>query len=141
MTYGTTEQFLHYFGLRSLDDLPAADELRRWTAPPSAGATPELGLATSPPAPLTTTTGNGSAPTNTEHNPSLTSPPVEVPPAPPGQPDQPPSTPTAHGPTWPAGQGPCPPLRHRTTVAPSPGQSLTSPHLQTSRPGPTPIPI
>lgn len=99
MTYGTTEQFLHYFGLRSLDDLPAADELRRWTAPPSAAATPELGLATPPPAPLTTTTGNGSAPTNTEHNPSLTSPPVEVPPAPPGQPDQPPSTPTAHGPT------------------------------------------
>src|ERR1043166_3216676 len=28
MTYGTTSQFLEYFGLRSLEDLPAADELR-----------------------------------------------------------------------------------------------------------------
>ena len=29
MTYGTTSLFLEYFGLSSLDDLPAADELRR----------------------------------------------------------------------------------------------------------------
>jgi segregation and condensation protein B len=29
MTYGTTAQFLEYFGLGSLEDLPAADELRR----------------------------------------------------------------------------------------------------------------
>ena len=29
MTYGTTALFLEYFGLRSLEDLPAADELRR----------------------------------------------------------------------------------------------------------------
>src|SRR5439155_1542444 len=29
MTYGTTSLFLEYFGLHSLDDLPAADELRR----------------------------------------------------------------------------------------------------------------
>ena len=29
MTYGTTAVFLEYFGLRSLEDLPAADELRR----------------------------------------------------------------------------------------------------------------
>src|SRR6187399_901438 len=28
-TYGTTQQFLEYFGLGSLEDLPAADELRR----------------------------------------------------------------------------------------------------------------
>src|SRR6185503_12515783 len=28
-TYGTTNVFLEYFGIRSLDDLPAADELRR----------------------------------------------------------------------------------------------------------------
>jgi len=28
-TYGTTTQFLEYFGLGSLEDLPAADELRR----------------------------------------------------------------------------------------------------------------
>lgn len=29
MTYGTTPQFLEYFGLRSLEQLPASDELRR----------------------------------------------------------------------------------------------------------------
>ena len=29
MTYGTTAAFLEYFGLRALEDLPAADELRR----------------------------------------------------------------------------------------------------------------
>src|SRR5438094_10134917 len=29
MTYGTTPLFLEYFGLRSLEELPAADELRR----------------------------------------------------------------------------------------------------------------
>src|SRR3954447_4009995 len=29
MTYGTTPLFMEYFGLRNLDDLPAADELRR----------------------------------------------------------------------------------------------------------------
>ena len=29
MTYGTTPVFLEYFGLRSLEELPAADELRR----------------------------------------------------------------------------------------------------------------
>src|SRR4029077_10261281 len=29
MTHGTTALFLEYFGLRSLEDLPAADELRR----------------------------------------------------------------------------------------------------------------
>src|SRR5271166_4136169 len=29
MTFGTTPIFLEYFGLRSLEDLPAADELRR----------------------------------------------------------------------------------------------------------------
>jgi segregation and condensation protein B len=29
MTYATTPLFLEYFGLRNLDELPAADELRR----------------------------------------------------------------------------------------------------------------
>src|ERR1700758_4824186 len=29
MTFGTTPAFLEYFGLRALEDLPAADELRR----------------------------------------------------------------------------------------------------------------
>lgn len=47
--YGTTPLFLEYFGLRSLADLPAADELRQLdlkkAAPP--------GLATAAPEPLT----------------------------------------------------------------------------------------
>jgi segregation and condensation protein B len=50
VTYGTTALFLEYFGLRALEDLPAADELRRIpverpeqlvTADPSAARTPE----------------------------------------------------------------------------------------------------
>lgn len=48
--YGTTALFLEYFGLRSLDEMPAADELRRIPVekPPLATAT-EPGLATAPP--------------------------------------------------------------------------------------------
>lgn len=48
--YGTTQLFLEYFGLRSLDDLPAADELRRIPVerPPSL-LTVDPGLATTPP--------------------------------------------------------------------------------------------
>jgi segregation and condensation protein B len=50
MTYGTTSGFLEYFGLRSLDDLPAADELRRIVVQkPDALVTAEPGLATIPP--------------------------------------------------------------------------------------------
>jgi len=53
-TYGTTGQFLEYFGLRALEDLPAADELRRIPLQrPGALATAEPGLATPPPAQLT----------------------------------------------------------------------------------------
>ena len=48
--YSTTPHFLEYFGLRSLEDLPAADELRRISVerPPSP-VTAEPGLATVPP--------------------------------------------------------------------------------------------
>ena len=48
--YGTTALFLEYFGLRSLEEMPAADELRRLPVekPPLATAT-EPGLATAPP--------------------------------------------------------------------------------------------
>lgn len=53
MTYGTTEAFLEYFGLRSLEDLPAADELRRWTPPGPAAANSEP-----PPAASDTTTSS-----------------------------------------------------------------------------------
>jgi segregation and condensation protein B len=50
MTYGTTGLFLEYFGLRSLEDLPAADELRRVVIQkPESLATAEPGLATVPP--------------------------------------------------------------------------------------------
>jgi len=50
MTYGTTPLFLEYFGLRSLEDLPAADELRRIPIQkPEALVTADPGLATVPP--------------------------------------------------------------------------------------------
>jgi segregation and condensation protein B len=48
--YSTTPFFLEYFGLRSLEDLPAADELRRIPVErPPAPVTAEAGLATVPP--------------------------------------------------------------------------------------------
>src|SRR5881296_2391141 len=50
MTYGTTPLFLEYFGLRSLAELPAADELRRIpAAKPESLLTVDPGLATAPP--------------------------------------------------------------------------------------------
>src|SRR4051812_9430389 len=50
MTYGTTGSFLEYFGLRSLEELPAADELRRIVVQkPEALVTADPGLATVPP--------------------------------------------------------------------------------------------
>jgi segregation and condensation protein B len=50
MTYGTTVLFLEYFGLRNLDELPAADELRRVVVQkPEALITADPGLATVPP--------------------------------------------------------------------------------------------
>ncbi|MRR38571.1 SMC-Scp complex subunit ScpB [bacterium] len=54
MTYATTSIFLEYFGLKSLDGLPAADELRRIPIQkPEALATVDPGLATAPPDQLT----------------------------------------------------------------------------------------
>jgi segregation and condensation protein B len=54
MTYGTTPLFLEYFGLRALEDLPAADELRRIpVTKPETLATADPGLATTPPDQLT----------------------------------------------------------------------------------------
>jgi segregation and condensation protein B len=50
MTYGTTPLFLEYFGLRALEDLPAADELRRIpVTKPETLTTADPGLATTPP--------------------------------------------------------------------------------------------
>ena len=54
ITYGTTSGFLEYFGIKSLDDLPAADELRRIVVQkPEALLTVDPGLATAPPEQLT----------------------------------------------------------------------------------------
>lgn len=53
MMYATTNLFLEYFGLRSLDELPAADELRRIPVEkPEALLTVEEGMATAAPADL-----------------------------------------------------------------------------------------
>jgi segregation and condensation protein B len=50
MTYGTTVLFLEYFGLRNLEELPAADELRRIPVTrPEALLTADHGLATAAP--------------------------------------------------------------------------------------------
>ena len=50
MTYGTTGLFLEYFGLRGLEDLPAADELRRIPVTrPESLLTADHGLATAAP--------------------------------------------------------------------------------------------
>jgi len=55
MTYATTSLFLKYFGLASLDNLPAADELRRIVVQkPETLLTVEPGLATAPPEQLQT---------------------------------------------------------------------------------------
>ncbi|MFO1476099.1 MAG: SMC-Scp complex subunit ScpB [Verrucomicrobiota bacterium] len=62
-TYGTTQAFLEYFGLRSLEDLPAADELRKIVVEKPPGlATVDPGLATTPPEQLTLEQAEGQAP-------------------------------------------------------------------------------
>jgi segregation and condensation protein B len=69
MTYGTTPVFLEYFGLRSLEELPAADELRRIVVQkPEALATVDPGLATVPPEQLSlgATSGETAASTQPE---------------------------------------------------------------------------
>lgn len=64
MTYGTTASFLEYFGLRSLEDLPAADELRRIPiVKPESLVTADPGLATVPPDQLQLTEQPASAST------------------------------------------------------------------------------
>ncbi len=50
MNYGTTNAFLEYFGLKNLDDLPEAEELRRMPVEkPATLLTVDPGLATAPP--------------------------------------------------------------------------------------------
>ena len=54
-TFGTTAVFLEYFGLRNLEELPAADELRRIpVTKPESLLTVDPGLATAPPEQLAT---------------------------------------------------------------------------------------
>lgn len=54
MTYGTTNAFLEYFGLKNLDDLPEAEELRRMPVEkPATLLTVDPGLATAPPEEIT----------------------------------------------------------------------------------------
>jgi segregation and condensation protein B len=58
--YGTTPLFLEYFGLRALDDLPAADELRKIVVEkPPAPLTADPGLATTPPEQLSLAEAEG----------------------------------------------------------------------------------
>src|SRR5581483_2509442 len=76
MTYGTTALFLEYFGVRSLEELPAADELRRIpVTKPEGPVTVDPGLATAPPDQLqlpaaeTPAATPTEAPANAEANP------------------------------------------------------------------------
>ena len=63
MTYGTTGMFLEYFGLRALEDLPAADELRRIPVTrPESLLTADPGLATVAPEQLSLAEVEGTAP-------------------------------------------------------------------------------
>lgn len=85
-TYGTTALFLDYFGLRSLEDLPAADELRRLPVQkPPALLTAEPGLATAPPGDL------AAAPPTQGTLPLDAAAPIQ----PPAAPSEPPSIPPA----------------------------------------------
>ena len=62
-TYGTTPRFLEYFGLRNLEGLPAADELRRLIVDkPESLLTVDPGLATAPPAELADVEPQGKLP-------------------------------------------------------------------------------
>jgi segregation and condensation protein B len=61
--YGTTPLFLEYLGLKSLEDLPAADELRRIVVEkPPAPVTADAGLATNPPEQLQMSEGGEQKP-------------------------------------------------------------------------------
>ena len=60
-TFGTTSLFLEYFGLKNLEELPAADDLRRIPVnKPESLLTVDPGLATAPPEQLATAPVEGS---------------------------------------------------------------------------------
>jgi segregation and condensation protein B len=73
MNYGTTAVFLEYFGLRSLEDLPVSDELRRIVVQkPEALVTAEPGLATVAPGELAQAADAESKQEKTEKPPEAT---------------------------------------------------------------------
>jgi segregation and condensation protein B len=70
--YSTTPLFLEYFGLASLEGLPAADELRKIVVEkPPAPVTVDAGLATNPPEPLKVAEGAAAAPGPSGGHPEL----------------------------------------------------------------------
>jgi segregation and condensation protein B len=73
--YGTTPLFLEYFGLRHLEEMPAADELRRIPVEKPPLATAEPGLATVPPEQL------AASPTPEQSADAPLTPPAEEPPS------------------------------------------------------------
>lgn len=86
--YGTTPAFLEYFGLRGLEDLPAADELRKIPVKkPEALLTVEPGLATAPPEQLALqeVTGRETAPPEAATTEPRATSPAEPPTEPPAR--------------------------------------------------------
>jgi segregation and condensation protein B len=86
--YGTTPAFLEYFGLRGLEDLPAADELRKIPVKkPEALLTVEPGLATAPPEQLAMqeVTGREAAPVESTTSEPRATTPAEPPTEPPAR--------------------------------------------------------
>ena len=86
--YGTTPAFLEYFGLRGLEDLPAADELRKIPVKkPEALLTVEPGLATAPPEQLALqeVTGRETAPPESVATEPRASSPADPPTEPPAR--------------------------------------------------------
>jgi segregation and condensation protein B len=80
MTYATTPAFLEYFGLGTLEDLPAAEELRRVPVTrPEQLLTADPGLATVPPEQLGLAEVE-SMPENPPPEPPPAAPPAETPP-------------------------------------------------------------
>lgn len=77
--YGTTPLFLEYFGMRALDDLPAADELRRIPVEKPPLATADPGLATVPPEELALQ-NNAKIPADSAAGSNPAEPPAETPP-------------------------------------------------------------
>lgn len=68
MTYGTTSAFLEYFGLRDLESLPAADELRRIEVrKPEALQTVEAAQATPASAPAESSQPSGDSTSGSEN--------------------------------------------------------------------------